>query len=1135
MTAKMTKPDQMIFTALQGFAGSVAAKMKALAAGQPEDQLRAPLESFLTDVGKAIGIPIVAKGESRLKGRLGRPDYAVLASKLLAGYIELKEPGKGANPEHYKGHDRNQWKRFQAIPNLIYTDGNEWGLFRNGQRVGTLVRLSGDITKSGKSAVKAHDLDALKPLLMDFLSWDPIVPADAKALAELLAPICRMLREEVNDALKDSKSLLVQLAEEWRNLLFPDADDDRFADAYAQTVTFALLLARSEGAKTIDEDLHDTIHKLAADHALLSRALQFLTDPAVRDEIAPSLRLLQRVIDRVPIDAMKGNGKTDPWLYFYEDFLAAYDPKLRKDAGAYYTPVEVVHAQVRLIDHLLVNKLNRPMGFADSGVITLDPAVGTGTYLLGVIDHAIQRVSSEHGEGAVPGHATRLGQNIFGFEIMVGPYAVAELRVSRDLLDRKASLPKGGPGVYLTDTLESPHSKPPTTAGLFYKPLADQHKKALEVKDAKPVLVCLGNPPYDRHGAADAMDPSNLVRTGGWVRYGDPLEEGTVKAKRGKKRSSRRLSPEETLRRRQQRSILHKAFIQPALDAGHGGDVKNLYNLYVYFWRWALWKVFEHTSSVGPGVASFISASSYMDGDAFVGMREYMRRLCDDIWIIDLGGEGRGTRQSENVFAIQTPVAIAVAVCYGEVNKDKPAKVHITRVEGTRDQKLATLDAVTDFADLIWEECLDGWQAPFRPAVTGAYFDWPMLTDLLPWQHSGVQLKRTWPIGPDTETLKRRWRALLESKNRAEAFRESGDRIIRKSYKPILPTQTRAKPIADLSSKSPDPDIHRYAHRSFDRWWIIADGRVMSRPRPELWAAHGDHQAYLTTLLNHPLGSGPAVTACAAIPDLHHFRGSYGAREAIPLYRDTDATHANIAPDLLDLLKQTYGRKVSPEDFLAYIFAILGQPVFTERFFEEIATLDKEGRRQLRVPLTKDANLFDEVAEIGRRLLWLHTYGQRFTGQGRRKGTVPRGKAKCTKAVSDKPTDYPDDFDYNEQHRRLTVGTGTFEPVERDVYEFEVSGLQVLQSWLGYRMQSGKGKKSSPLDDIRPERWTAQFTTELLELLWVLEATLALYPEQAKLLGHVMDGAVFHAGELPDVPEVARRGPRESEGRHLWT
>ena len=155
----------------------------------------------------------------------------------------------------------------------------------------------------------------------------------------------------------------------------------QFADAYAQTVTFALLLGRSEGA-TGAFTLESAEAALAAQHSLLARALQVLTDPSARADIDASLDLLLRIIAVVPPTVLAAPG--DPWLYFYEDFLAAYDPKLRKDAGVYYTPVEVVRAQVRLIDDLLVHRLGKPLGFADAGVVTLDPAVGTGTYLLGV-------------------------------------------------------------------------------------------------------------------------------------------------------------------------------------------------------------------------------------------------------------------------------------------------------------------------------------------------------------------------------------------------------------------------------------------------------------------------------------------------------------------------------------------------------------------------------------------------------------------------------------------------------------------------------------------------------------------------------------------------------------------------------
>ncbi|MEK7837160.1 MAG: type ISP restriction/modification enzyme, partial [candidate division NC10 bacterium] len=298
---------------------------------------------------------------------------------------------------------------------------------------------------------------------------------------------------------------------------------------------------------------------------------------------------------------------------------------------------------------------------------------------------------------------------------------------------------------------------------------------------------------------------------------------------------------------------------------------------------------------------------------------------------------------------------------------------------------------------------------------------------------------------------------------------------------------------------------------------MLADNRVADYLRPDLWRSHSDRQVYLSSLLSHPLGGGPAATAAAFVPDLHHFKGSFGAKETIPLYRDRDATVPNLAPGLLDLLSETYAREVTAESFLAYAFGVLAHPRFTDTYSAELET------RELRVPITKDANLFEKVRALGARVVCMHTYGEGFVPNGKQRGRVPQGSARCTKAVPDRPDSYPERFYFVEESNTLRVGEGEFAPASREVFEFEVSGLKVVQSWLKYRMKQGAGKKSSPLDDIRPERWTSQFTTELLEMLWVLEATVAGYPEQAALLNAVVEGECFLASELKRVPEELRK------------
>ena len=154
--------------------------------------------------------------------------------------------------------------------------------------------------------------------------------------------------------------------------------------------------------------------------------------------------------------------------------------------------------------------------------------------------------------------------------------------------------------------------------------------------------------------------------------------------------------------------------------------------------------------------------------------------------------------------------------------------------------------------------------------------------------------------------------------------------------------------------------------------------------------------------------------------------------------------------------------------------------------------------------------------------------------KGHKQGQVPQGSARCTVSVPGDAAHYPEQYNYNEETKTLHVGRGEFAPVEPEVYEFEVSGLKVMQSWLGYRMKEPKGKRSSPLDDINVEKWPAQFTTELLELLWVLEATVAQYPEQAEILDAIVNGDCFTEDELPEVPEAMRKPPKRKAEKDLF-
>ena len=934
---------------------------------------------------------------------------------------------------------------------------------------------------------------------------------DAARLAERMAKTARDLRDQIGEALKGEQGSgpFSTLMEEIRTQLVSDVDAKRFSDMCAQTLVYGVLSSRVTDPKGFESSPVFSTVPLA--NPFLEAFFKQVQDEAALLDL-PGSGLPQLVADlrgtnvEAILDQFGSTAKGgDPVIHFYEEFLKQYDRKLRADAGAFYTPQPVVECMVRLVDEVLRSRFGLALGIADPSswaevaerngftvpdgidpdkpfVSMIDPATGTGTFLIEWIRRARQSFIESMPEDEWPQHLrNHVLPSMHAFELMPASYAVAHLKVALELHDAGAG--DSRMQILLTDTLD--HSPKEIKFDIMTDPVAEEGRRADALKESERFTVVIGNPPYDREQrSADYKSK----RKGGVVRYG-------VKG----------IEP------------LIKVITDPMKVAGLGGfRSANIYNDYIYFLRWAVWQTTELPA--GSGVVALITASSYLDGVSLGGVRHMLRRAFDEMWIVDIGGEGRGALIEDNVFDILTPVAILVGICKGSSNDE--CIVRYLRVNGVRLTKLTELSELT-LNDICHKTSGSGLDS-FTPRSDSQYYEWPQINRLFPWIHPGCKAGRTWPIAEVKSLLNRRWRDLLAQipNHRSSLLKdkEAGKNINSKPHPLLTSTaderrQNRLPPLSSLDTGSSYEDIEHYGYRSFDRQYIIADNRLIDSPRRPLWQVRGSKQIFLTTLTSTKLGYGPVLTVSPYVTDLDHFRGR-GAKDIIPLYWDHNTGIMNITHGLLVSIGDRLGEPVSPEKMMAYVYALGGTSAYSERFSNEL----NEAAGPIHIPLTSEPSLFERGVTLGRNLLWWHTWGERFAPEGTYQ--LPAGQAQQIIKVDGMPEKYS----YNSDTHELSVGNGVFGPVRPEIWNFEVSGLKVLHSWLGYRMKNRKGRKSSPLDDIRPDRWTQ--TDELLRLLAILEHTVEVTPVAAELLEEIVSGPLILAEDLPKPTDAQRKPPK---------
>lgn len=587
------------------------------------------------------------------KPGVGRPDIALArAAQPARGFVELKAPDKGLRPTQLRGHDKAQFERFKALPLWGFCNFHTIHLYRRDARgeEATIVPAAAlDPETSAAAAERMIRRGDPAPFLTIVEMLALAVPPrmrTAKDVAEALAHAARLVRGITLDACREgAPPALEDVRAEFRDTLFAHAEaggyDERdenalFANAFAQTLAFGLLLAREAAGGEVGQDAYRRLPE--GSYPLLRATLRALTQDEIVEVLGAGFDVILDTVNAVDPAILAQRNGHDPILYFYEDFLATFDPVARKRHGVYFTPVPVVRFMIAATDRALRERLGTD-GLLDDRVLVLDPACGTGTFLIAAASAAAARAAAELGEGAVPGELGRLARRLYGFELLVGPYTVAHYRLQRELLSAGATLGERL-NIYLADTLTPPADSVSITPhlGFLSGPIVQERRAADAVKRDAPILAIFGNPPYRR--LAEGEEARIIA---GWANgLWDDLKE-------------------------------------PVREAGWGGDLNTFPDLYIAFWRWCLWKLFESEGAPKRGVVCLITNRTFLAGHPYAGLRKMLRERFDRIEIVDLRGDLRGERPAgidddENVFAIQAGVCITIAVADG------------TKAEGTEAQ-----------------------------------------------------------------------------------------------------------------------------------------------------------------------------------------------------------------------------------------------------------------------------------------------------------------------------------------------------------------------------------------------------------------------------------------------------------------
>lgn len=1009
------------------------AYLKALAAtpidAKTEHSDRGALERLLNEAAQAAdGRLLIQHEPKRDKGGGGSPDYMIKRDARIVGYVEVKTIDEALS----KVLRSDQIKKYQKLSdNLILTDYLEFIWLKGGEVQRARLAHSDDL--SGKKlALKPEAVEQVSGLLRAFFSTAPQNIGRGQTLAVELATRAALLRDFLTTELirqekDDDRGKLHGLYQAFRDQIFHDLDIRAFSDAFAQMLAYGLFLARLNAGAGVEVTLDNVRKFIPGSFSLIRELVQFL-EQMDEDEYRPTRWVVDEILSIVNgIDlaaihndlsfrARKAISRKvkagdeeehrlfekDPFIYFYEDFLKAYDPAMRKGRGVYYTPPPVVNFIVRAIDDILKDTFKIADGLADHRQVTvLDFACGTGTFLLEVFERIFDTIGgpeSGRADGIVREHLTK---NIYGFEYLIAPYTIAHLKLSQYLRDKGHALEdRERLQVFLTNTLEPVEPQ----ANLMLPALAEEVKGAQAVKD-KPVLVITGNPPYSGHSK----------NNGDWIKQRiDGYWAGDDKATQTFHPGYKHTVEVDDLGRE-----VHKPLGER--------NPKWLNDDYVKFIRFAQLKMDE----VDEGVVGIITNHSWLDNPTFRGMRQSLMRSFDQLYVLDLHGNAKKKEKApdgskdENVFDIEQGVAISVfvkkpgvekGVWRGDLWGKRLAKYEVAAAGTLSSVGLEAITPSPGFylfskQDIAARERYDlGWVLP----------------EIYPINVLGFQTHRDrFAISFTKSEMEQKLRDLADPNTTdADLLRKHGLK------------SNRDWSLADSRSavRLAQPPLTAVAYRPFDDRWSEFGKITMDYPRRELL----DHVAGKGTLsLLAPRQIGTATWRHAAVSDKPAesclvSSDTKSQNQVFPVRRG-DGTE-NLSPAFRDFLDSRYGEHYDPEQILGYIYAVLHAPTYRSRY-AEFLRIDFP-----RIPFAETPEQFEALSVLGWDLIQTHLLK-----------TVPRSKPRLG--------DYTGRGDhtveavrYSPQEATIWINkTQGFANVPQAVWDFHIGGYQVIDKYLKSR------------------------------------------------------------------------------------